>query len=146
MTRSVCQLAATTLELLTEDLQPGEHFELRDRAGVHMTLHVERLADVSDRSCFIVAHRHPGRVPVPDPEVALLRETDGRWTPVSIALPLSRFVTAHMNGSVFAGRRDEHRRLLKLVDVWMHNVRVHLLKRGVAENQEIVAPVAYAAQ
>lgn len=111
-----------------------------------MTLHVERLADVSDRSCFIVAHRHPAREPVPDPEVTLLRTADGCWSPLSIALPLSHLVTAGTDGVVIATRRDDHRRLVKLVEVWIANVRLGLLKQGLLENQEIEAPVACTAE
>lgn len=145
MTNSVCQSAAATLELLTNGLQPGERVEVRDRAGVHMTLHVEQLPDGPAGALFVFAHRHVGRLPVPDPAVSLLRSTDGRWTPLSITLPLSHIVTAGTDGVVVAARRDEHRRLVKLVDVWMANVRAGLLQQSRPENQEIVAPAAYAA-
>lgn len=145
MTKSVCQAAAATLELLTRDLEPGERAEARDRTGVHMTLHVERLADGPAGSLFVLAHRHHGREPVPDPAVVLL--CDGEyWTPLSITLPLSHVLTAGMDGVVIATRRDEHRRLVQLVDVWMRNVRAGLLRQDRLENQEIAAPWAYAAE
>lgn len=145
MTKSVCHAAAATLELLTNDMAPGERLEFRDRSGVHMTLHVERLDNCAAASLFTVAHRHAGREPVPDPAVVLRRDGDGRWTPLSITLPLSHLVAAGMDGVVIATRRDEQRRLVMLTEVWMHNVRVGLLKRDCPENQEIEAPVTYAA-
>ncbi len=79
---------------------------------------------------------HPGREPISDPEVAMRREADGRWTPLSIALPLSHLATVAPDGVAIAGCHDEHRRLVKLVEVWMANVRVNLLKQDRPENQE----------
>ncbi len=145
MTKSVCQTAASTLDFLTRDIEPGERVEVRDRTGIHMTLHVERLPDGPAGSLFIVAHRHVGREPVPDPEVALLRTADGCWTPLSITLPLSHLVTVGPDG-VFVARRDEHRRLVKLVELWMANVRLGLLTQDRLEDQEIAAPFAYAVE
>ncbi len=147
MTRPVCSSASDTLELLTSDLEPGGRAEFRDRAGVHMTLFVERLPDVPTGSLFIVAHYHRGREPIPDPEVALLRSSGGRWTPLSIALPQSVVVTAGNDGVVIEGRRDEHRRLVKLVDVWMANVSANLLRtQGVLQKEKMCSPVAYPAE
>lgn len=146
MTNSVCPSASETLNHLTDGLQLGERIEVRDRAGVHMTLHVDRLPDSPAGALFVFAHRHVGRQPVPDPAVSLLRSPHGRWIPLSITLPLSHIVTADTDGVVVAGRRDEHRRLVKLVDVWMANVRAGLLQRSRPENREIEAPVAYAAE
>lgn len=145
MTKSVRQSAAATLELLTDGLQLGERVEVRDRAGLHMTLHVERLPDGPAGALFAFAHRHVGRLPVPDPEVILLHTANGCWTPLSITLPISHVVTAGADGVVVAGRRSEHRRLVNLVEVWMSNVRAGLLKQGVLEDQKVQGPVAYAA-
>jgi hypothetical protein len=79
MTRPICPSASVTLELLTRDLEPGDRVEFRDRTGVHMTLHVERLADVAPGSLLTVAHAHSGHLGelVPDPLVTLLRGLDG---------------------------------------------------------------------
>jgi hypothetical protein len=147
MTRSICSSASDTLELLTRDLEPGGRAEFRDRAGVHMTLFVERLPDVPAGSLFIVAHYHRGREPIPDPEVALLRRHDGRWIPLSIALPLCVVVTTGNEGVMTEVPSDEHCRLVKLVDVWMANVRANLLRtQGVLQKEELCSPVAYLAE
>lgn len=146
MTKSVCLAAASTLHLLTADLDPGARAELRDRTGVHMTLHVERLPDVVIGSVFTLAHRHAARESIPDPEVTLLRTAGGQWTPLSITLPLSHLVTATTDGGVLRGRRDEHRQLVALVEVWMSNVRVNLLKQHALEDQEISPGASYAAE
>lgn len=146
MIRSVCPWACSTIERVTDGIEPGECVEIRDRSGVHMTLHVERLADGPAGSVFVLAHRHPGREPVPDPEVTMLRGSDGHWTPLSIAMPFSSLMTARPDGSVMATRRNEHRRLIKLVEVWMTNVRTNLLKAVAPENEEIQGPVVYAAE
>jgi hypothetical protein len=138
--------AAATLDLLTGDREVGTSVEIRDRTGVHMPVHVERLADATVGSVFTVAHRHVGREPVPDPEVLLLRTAEGLWLPLSITLPLSHLVTATADGTVLRGRRGEHRRLVKLVEVWMSNVRVNLLKQDALEEQEISPTAAYAAE
>lgn len=146
MTKSVCLAAASTLHLLTADLDPGARAELRDRTGVHMTLHVERLPDVVVGSMFTLAHRHAARASIPDPEVTLLRTAEGQWTPLSITLPLSHLVTATADGGVLRGRRDEHCQLVTLVEVWMSNVRVNLLKQDALEDQEISPGASYAAE
>lgn len=146
MIRSVSPSACGTLERVTDGIEAGECVEIRDRSGVHMTLHVERLADRPAGSVFVLAHRHIGREPVPDPEVTMLRGSDGHWTPLAIALPFSSLTTASTDGSVMATRRNEHRRLITLVEVWMTNVRTNLLKAGAPENEEIRGPVVYAAE
>jgi len=146
MTTCVCSSASATLKLLTDGLEPGGRAEFRDRSGLHMTLYVERLQDARSGSVFVVAHYHRGREPMPDPEVALLLRPDGSWTPLSIALPLSIVVTAGNDGIVIGGRRDEHHRLVKLVDIWMANVRVGLLRHSVQEEQRMMPAIADAAE
>jgi len=143
MTTCVCSSASATLELLTDGLERGGRAEFRDPTGVHMTLYVERLQDARAGSLFIVAHYHRGRELVPDPEVALLRRSDA-WTPLSIALPLSVVVTAGNDGIVIGGRREEHRRLVKLVDVWMANVSANLLRHSVPEEQRMLPAITMA--
>lgn len=146
MTTSVCQATAETLEFITSGLETGEGVEFRDRTGMHMDLHVDRLQAVAGGSLFAVAHRHADREPVVDPEVTMLRTRDGHWIPLSIALPLSMVATAGADGVVLRERRGEHRKLVKLVDVWMRNVSINLLSRDSLEDQEISPAVAYAAE
>jgi hypothetical protein len=146
MRKSVCRAAAATLDVLSADLEPWTRTELRDHAGIHMTLHVERVQDGASGALFMVAHRHVGRESIPDPEVTLLRTAEGRWTPLSIALPFSNLVTMAADGTLLRGRRGEHRRLVKLTEVWMNNVRVNLLKQDVLEEQEIPPAARYAAE
>lgn len=138
MTRSVCNSAAATLETLTRDLDPGERTEFRARTGVHMTLYVERLRDVSAGSLFTAAHAHAGHLGelVPDPMVTLLRCLDGSWVPLEISTPFARVVTAETGDRVRIVPRDEHRRLVKLVEAWMRNVRVNLLGSAHAFREE----------
>jgi hypothetical protein len=144
MTRSVCHAAAATLDLLTDGLEIGDRIEVRDRDGVHMALHVERLPAGPAGPLFVFAHRPVGREPVPDPEVVLLRAAVGRWTPLSITLPSSHLVTASTDGAVVAERRDEHRRLVKLVDLWMRIVSANLLRtHHLLQEEEVCSPAEY---
>ena len=149
MTRSVCSSASATLEILIRDLDPGERCEFRNRAGVHMTLHVERLADCAAGSLFTIAHAHAGHLGelVPDPMVTLLRSLDGSWTPLKISTPFTQVVTAEAGDAARVVLRDEHRRLVTLVDVWMRKVEVNLLRAShILEKEEMCSPVAYPAE
>ncbi len=146
MTRSVCNSGSATLELLTRDLEPGGRVEFRDRTGLHMTLHVERLADAPEGSLFTLAHGHAGHLGelVPDPFVKLFRGVDGSWTPLEIATPFTQVVTAEAGDTVRVVLREEHRRLVKLVEVWMRNVKVNLLSaRHVFQKEEVCSPAEY---
>ncbi len=129
MTTCVCSSASATLELLTRDLELGERAEFRDPAGVHMTLYVSPLQVVSAGPSFTIAHAHVGHLGelIPDPMVTLLRSLDGSWTPLEISTPFACIVTAEAGDSARVVLRDEHRRLVKLVEVWMRNVRANLL-------------------
>lgn len=146
MTKSVCLSASATLELLTRDLEPGERVEFRDRMGVHMTLHVERLADVSAGSLFTLAHAHAGHLGelICDPMVTLIRELDGSWVPLEVATPFTRMVTAEVGDPVRVLLRDEHRRLVKLVEVWTASIHVNLLSaRNAFQREEVCSPAEY---
>jgi hypothetical protein len=141
MTRSVCSSASATLELLTRDLEPGERVEFRDRSGLHMTLHVERLSDCASGSLFTLAHVHAGHLGelVPDPLVTLLRGLDCSWTPLEISTAFAEVVTAEARDAVRVLLRDEHRRLVKLTEVWMRNVKAGPLKRGAGSQRRSAA-------
>ncbi|MEO8901160.1 MAG: hypothetical protein ABI488_05755 [Polyangiaceae bacterium] len=146
MTRSVCNSASATLELLTRDLDSGERAEFRDRSGVHMTLHVSRLADCAAGSLFSIAHAHAGHLGelVPDPLVTLLRGLDGAWTPTEISTPFAHVVTAEVGDTVRVVLRDEHRQLVKLTEVWTRNVRFNLLRSAHAfRKEEMCSPAEY---
>ena len=146
MTKSVCNSASATLALLARDLEPGEHAEFHDRSGVHMTLHVERLADGASGSLFTLAHAHSGHLGelIPDPRVVVLRSVDGSWTPTEISTPFACIVTAEAGDPLRVVARDEHRRLVKLVEVWMRNVRANLLRAQPAlRKEEMCSPVEY---
>lgn len=144
MTRSVCNSASATLELLTRDLDSGERAEFRDRSGVHMTLHVSRLADCAAGSLFSIAHAHAGHLGelVPDPLVTLIHGVDGSWVPLEISTPFAHLVTADTGDRVPVILRGEHRRLVALVNVWMRNVEVNLLKRDALQGEEMCSRVA----
>ena len=145
MTRSVCSSASTTLELLTGDLEPGECVEFRDSAGIHMALHVERLADAPAGSLFTLAHAHAGHLGefIPDPLVALFRSPDGSWTPLEITTPFAQVVAAELD-PLRVVLRDEHRRLVALTEVWMRNVEVNLLRaRHILRKEEVCLPAEY---
>jgi hypothetical protein len=131
MTTSVCSSASATLALLTRDLEPGEPVEFRDGSGVHMTLHVERLADCASGSLYTLAHRHAGHLGelVPDPLVTLLSCRVESWTPLEIATPFAHLVTVELD-PLRVVLRDEHRRLIKLTELWMANIKANLLKQG----------------
>ena len=148
MTRSVCNSASDTLDLLTRDLEPGERTEFRDRTGVHMTLYVERLPDVRAGSIFTVAHAHTGHLGelVCDPLVTLLRGPDGSWTPLEISTPFTHLATVELDPRRVV-LRDEHRRLVKLTDVWMLNIRANLLRaHSSLQKEEMCSLVAYLAE
>jgi hypothetical protein len=146
MTRPVCRSASATLELLTGDLEPSGRTEFGDRTGKHMTLYVARLADCGAGSLFTVAHAHAGHLGelVPDPMVTLLRGLGGSWVPLEIATPFAHVVTAEAGDPVRVVLRDEHRRLAKLVDVWMVDVRDGLLRaEPVLQKEEMCSPAEY---
>lgn len=110
-----------------------------------MTLHVERLADVAPGSLLTVAHAHSGHLgePVPDPLVTLLRGLDGAWTPLEITTPFTHLVTVELD-PLRVVLRDEHRRLVKLVDVWMRQVEANLLRAHHAfQKEEMCSPAEY---
>ncbi len=146
MTRSVCISASATLELLTRGLEPGERAEFRDPAGAHMTLCVSRFQDVPAGSLFAVAHAHAGHLGelICDPSVLVVRAIDGSWTPLEISTPFTLVVTAEAGDTARVVLRDEHRRLVKLVEVWMRNVRSNLLRaQPVLRKEEMCSPVEY---
>jgi hypothetical protein len=149
MTGSVCSSASATLELLTRDLEPGERAEFRDPAGMHMTLFVSRLQDAPAGAPFTIAHAHANHFGelICDPIVTLLRAIDGSWTPLEIATPFAHVITAEAGDTARVILRAEHRRLVKLVEVWMRNVKANLLRaRPVLQKEEMCSLVAYPAE
>ena len=147
MTRSVCSSASATLETLTRDLEPGERSEFRDPAGLHMTLYVSRFQDVAAGSLFAVAHAHAGHLGelICDPSVLVVRAIDGSWVPLEIATPFSLVVTAEASDGVRVVLPIEHRRLVKLVDVWMRKANI-LRAQPVLGKEEMCSLVAYPAE
>jgi hypothetical protein len=146
MTTSICRSASATLEQLTRDLEPGGRAEFRDPAGVHMTLYVSRLPEVPAGSLFTIAHAHAGHIgePICDPLVTLLRAVDGSWVPLEITTPFAHVVTAEAGDPVRIVARDEHRRLLKLVEIWMRNVSANLLRaHHVLQKEEVCSLAEY---
>jgi hypothetical protein len=110
-----------------------------------MTLHVARLADVAPGSLFTIAHAHTGHLSelICDPLVTLLHHVDGSWTPFEITTPFTHLVTVELD-PVRVVLRDEHRRLVKLVDVWMRQVEANLLRAHHAFQKEaICSPAEY---
>jgi hypothetical protein len=149
MAKSVCLSTSGTLALLTRDLEPGQRTEFRDPAGEHMTLFVSHLADPAAGSVFTLAHAHAGHLGelICDPLVTLLRTVDGSWVPLEISTPFAHVVTVEAGDAVHVVLRDEHRRLVKLTEVWMRNVEVNLLRaRHVLQKEEMCSPVAYPAE
>jgi len=129
-------------------MDPGERAEFRDPAGVHMTLYVSRFQDVPAGSLFAVAHAHAGHLGelVADPSVLVLRVLDGSWTPLEIATPFAHVVTAEFD-PVRVVLRDEHRRLVKLTEVWMRNVSANLIRaHHVLQKEEMCSLDAYPAE
>ena len=146
MATSVCSSATATLDLLARDLGPGERTEFRNRHGLRMTLYVERLPDVPAGSRFTVAHAHAGHLGelICDPMVTLLRGMDGSWTPLEISTPFARVVTAEVGDTARVVLRDEHRRLVKLVEVWMRQVQANLLgAQPLFQKEEMCSPAEY---
>lgn len=114
-----------------------------------MTLYVERLPDVPASSVFTVAHAHTGHLGelICDPLVTLLRGPDGSWTPAEISTRFARVVTAEAGDIVRVILRDDHRRLVTLVNVWMRQVRANLLgAQPVLQKEEVCSLVAYPAE
>ena len=114
-----------------------------------MTLYVARLADRAPGSLFTLAHAHTGHLGelVCDPLVTLLRGPDASWTPLEISTPFARVVTTEARGTMRLVQRDEHRRLVTLVNVWMRRVRANVLcAQPVLQKEEICSLVAYGAE
>jgi len=115
-----------------------------------MPLRVRRVGDSALGSLFSVGHYHESTVGtalllVDDPQVTVLRTESGDWVPVSLRTPFAHVVTAEATDSVRLLRTDEHARLVKLVEVWMRNIRTNLLDADGLE-EEIGDARAYAAE
>jgi hypothetical protein len=148
--KPVCEAARRLLDELARGLAPGGERNVREPSGVHMPLFVRRLDDCDAGSCFAFGHYHEGRTGtvltlVPDPEVQLLRAPSGKWTPLSYRTPLAAGAAVIVAaGSVSVVDVAGHSRLVKLVDVWMVNVKANLLVSDLPA-KELCAASSYAA-
>jgi hypothetical protein len=114
-----------------------------------MTLHIERLGNVAAGSLFTIAHAHAGHLGalVCDPMVTLLRDVDGSWVPLKISTPFTQVVTAEARDEARIILRGEHCCLVKLVNVWLANVRVSLLRaRDALRTEDAPSVVDYPAE
>ena len=144
----ICDSARRVLDEVTRGLSVGDGRTVSEPSGIHMALRVLRLDDRCAGHRFAVGHYHESaegrwRTLVGDPEVELLWRPPHDWFPLSLRTPFAFVVTADVGDTLRVLHPIEQERLVKLVDVWMANVKMNLLRSdGLAEEMRGVATYA----